>query len=573
MTTDALLVLQRSDVLHLIAHKARYEDTPMLFVDPGTLDAAVAAGFRRYEFRRIEPGADLPTSVYAEALARAARIDQQLTRVRRELFGEGLWTGWDQGQMYLFLQRALTMERIGQACAQAFPEKRLGLLRPDNPQLFNFDSFLSTAIVGADDARWQVVDRYEAGRFWSPLMLQLCFDFDAVAAAAAQGQAQVLTHIPTCFHDAPAFTAAIERRFEAGIDLPGLFCDVPVRRHAPPLLRPLQAVPAGQLPAACEAYAERARQLFEDELGPLVGTRTALRAQAQALAQRSRLQAVNFFGLRRALSGHRPHVVVADHDTGNNGPLFSLAAELGAPITVLPHSAYPTAALPHAQDVQAVELPGFGAPVRTVLGQVVARRVVDFRGRQPARPRTRARQLCLLLNTMQSEGISHIDLFGLMRFHKGLAQLCERHDVDLVVRLKPSTPALNVVAGALARPPEYFAQTMARPMNDVAADADVCVAWGEPTSGTLNFLDAGSLVLHVSEQHWAADYLITPPFVTDGLVPSLRLEPALAQLDALLGDEALFRRRLAEQAQAYARRCRATHEGIFCDDATATSGA
>lgn len=572
MTIDALLVLQRSDVVHLSTHAERYDDMPMLIVDPGILDAVVAAGFRRYEFRRIDPGADLVPSVYAEALSRAARIDQQLTRVRSELLGPGIWTGWDQSLFYLFFQRALTTERIGQACADTFPEARLGLLRPDNPQLFNLDSFLSPAIVSGDSARWHVVDRYEAGRSWNPLMLQMCFDFAGVAALAAQGNAQALTHIPTCFYDGKVFEEAVVRRFERSIDLPGVYCDVPVRRVAP-LVRLLETLPPQWRPPICEIYAERARQHFEAELSTLVPHRPALQAQALALARRSLIQVVNFMGLRQALAGNRPHFVVCDHDTGNNGPLFSLAAELGSAVTVLPHSAYPTSAQPHGERVEVVELPGFGTPVRTVLGQPIAKRAVAFRARAPAVERRRVRRLCLLLNTMQSDGISHIDLYGLIRFHKALERLCQRHAVELAVRLKPSTPALNVVASVLGRPAAYFMQTMAQPMGQLAAEADVCVAWGEPTSGTLGFLDAASLVLHVSEQHWVADYLITPPFVSDGLVPSLRIEPALAELDALLGNETLYRQRQAEQAEAYARRSRATHDGLFSENTTATSGA
>ena len=40
---DALVVLQRSDVDHLQAHAAEFAAVPLLFTDPGIMDAAVQA--------------------------------------------------------------------------------------------------------------------------------------------------------------------------------------------------------------------------------------------------------------------------------------------------------------------------------------------------------------------------------------------------------------------------------------------------------------------------------------------------------------------------------------------------
>lgn len=566
-----LFVLQRSDVIHMAAHAERYAGARMVFVDPGILDAAIGAGFRDYEFRRLDAGADIATAVYAEAQARAARIDQILTRERTRLFGRGQWAGWDQAHLYLFFQRALTIERIGQAAEAVFPEARLGLLRPANPQLFNFDSMLSTEIVAASSARWQIVDTYGAGRFWNPAMLEFGVDAEGVRAlAAALGRVDALTHIPTCFYDARTFAQAIADTFPASIDIPGLYCDVPVRRGDTLLLKPVDQI-AGSHRAACELYAERARRVFVDELASLVPNRVALDQQAGTLARRCLIQALNHHGLYAALQGQRPRVIVADHDTGNNGPLFSLAHALGSPVTVLPHSAYPTSPLPHAHAVEAVELPGFSPPVRTVLGQPVPRRAVAFRARPQPQPRPKARRVCLLLNTMQSEGLSYIDFFGLIGFYKGLRALCARHDRDLVVRLKPSTPALNVVAGAFGEPAGYFQRTMAQSLDAVAAEADICVAYGEPTSGTVTFLDAGSWVLHVGDQHWAADYVITPPYVSDGLVPSFGGAAALRELEAVLASNERYLDAQGRQARAYASRCRPTHDQLFPESVPARS--
>jgi hypothetical protein len=240
-----------------------------------------------------------------------------------------------------------------------------------------------------------------------------------------------------------------------------------------------------------------------------------------------------------------------------------VAAQLGSALTVLPHSGYTTSALPHGRQVTAVERLGFGAAVRTALGQPVPVRAVRYRSMLEPQPREAAARVCLLLNTMQSEGIGHVDFFPLVAFYKRLAALCEQHRADLRVRLKPSTPALSVVAAAFGQPPGWFQSTFQRPIEDVALEADLTLAYGEMTSGVATFLDAASLVLHVGEQLWPADTLISPPFIRDGLTPSMNGDAALADVQLLLADPELYRRRQAVQSVAYARRCRSAHDTLF----------
>ncbi|MBI3367675.1 MAG: hypothetical protein HY021_04245, partial [Burkholderiales bacterium] len=88
------------------------------------------------------------------------------------------------------------------------------------------------------------------------------------------------------------------------------------------------------------------------------------------------------------------------------------------------------------------------------------------------------------------------------------------------------------------------------------------VAFGEPTSATIAFFDAGSYLLHVSEQNWPADYVITTP-LKGALMPSMRCDEAIAQLDALMREPALYAQRRQAQADGYARRRQGAHESFF----------
>ena len=564
---DALLVLQRSDVTPLAARREELGTTKMLFVDPGTLDAAIQAGLGHYELRRLEISRDLPAEVYSEALNRATLIDRLLSAERSALWAAGVgddtpFTGWDQMLLYLSMQRAFMARAIGRCVARQFPESRIGLLRPDNAQLMHFDSMLSAEMALVDPTRLFFVDRYEGVRFHNPQITSLIWHPQALARQVQEQGADAVVHIPTCFYDAATYGAAIRQRFASILDLPGTYCDVPVHRPQP-LLTPMADLPPQAIDASALRYRERALAVFTDQLAAWIPHRAALHQQAELWAQRSQQQALNYLALRQALQGRQPHFVVCDHDTGMNGPLYSVAAQLGSRITVLPHSGYATSALPHARGVTAIERVGFGAGVRSALGQPVPVRAVRFRSKPEAQGREAASRVCLLLNTMQSEGIAHVDFFALVAFYKRLAALCSTHGADLQVRLKPSTPALNVVAGAFGQPPGWFQRCFGRPVEEVAVEADLTIAYGEMTSGVVTFLDAASLVLHVSEQHWPADTLITPPFIRDGLIASQGGEPALADVAVLLSDAVAYRSRQSRQSLAYARRGRAAHDTFF----------
>lgn len=559
---DALLVAQRSDVAHMAAHRERYADLPLLCVDPGILDTLIQAGFGNYQLRRLDVSRDMPARVYTETITRATLIDLALTRVRERLFGPGLFQGWDRNTLYLPLHVMMTAQALRPAIEAAIPEPRIGLLRPDNPLLFNFDSMVPVEVLAADARRWSVVDRYSAGRFWNPLLLQACFDFEGIAQAVAAGRAQAVTHLATCFYDAPAFTAAVGAAFAHNIDLPNVYCDVPVRRERM-LLKMADELEPGWIDPRCAEYRELARETFIQHLAELLPGRTALQQQADVLARRAWMQAVNYFGLQRALQGARPHFVVADHDNGWLGPLFTLAERMDCPVTVLPHSGYTNAALPHARRVTAVERAGFGANVRTLLGQPVATRAVHLRQPPQPQPRPQLRRICLLVNTMYADGHYRIDLFGLRELFHALRERAVAHDLDLAVRLKPSTPALNVVAGALGEPPEYFGRTTRAPIEQVAAETDLCIAHGELTTGAATFLDAASLVLHVSEEDWPTQLAPQAPFLHDRLVHSFRHDTLLALLDRYLAEPGLYQRHQQSQAGAYAQRHARAHDTIF----------
>lgn len=564
MKLDALLFLQQSDITAFSRNPAPYAGLKQIFLDPGLVEEAARQGLdpAGFEYRPIPVGRHFQARAATEAMHRAMAVDHALAAERSRLFGPGLFAGWDHVPLRFFFLRALVARYLGQACEGHFAETAVGLLRPRQPQQFYFDSYVSTDAFMAGRERWRVVGHYDDVAHFVPGATTACFDLPWLAEQAAAGQVQALVHLPTVYAHLQHYLGEIARRHPRVTELPSPFWDIPLTRERRPLL-PLAQLPAAWADERTAAYRERAAAVLDAALTDLLPQPEARRTQVALMAAHSQLQAVNYLGLCKALAGTQPHFIVTEHDTGAVGPLFSVAERLGSEITVLPHSSYPTQPLPHSVRVTAIERDGFASPVRSVWGERVRTRPIRLSPRRPMPDRSTVRTVCLLLNTMSSRGISHIDFIGMAQFHKALAALCQQHGARLLVRLKPGAACLPVVCGALGVEPEALQAVMAQPIGQLAEGTDLCISHGELTSGAIDFFEAGSYVLHVSEELRPNDLLNSSNLSTLHSLLSLHGPQALEQVGRLLAEPAHYGAQLARQRQEFSARLTATDGHLF----------
>ncbi len=554
MKVSSILFLQPSDLAHFAKVQDRYGGVRRLFIDPGLVEVAVREGVELDPLSFIPPEFDrhLQARVATEASARAAALDLALTRLRREVFGEGSFHGWDQGLLRQFFLRGTLFRELGLLCDAQFAPGPIGILRPQNPQLFYFDSFVTPDMFAATSSRWQVVESYETAALWRSDAYSRVFDIAAVKALALRG-IDCVTHLPATYRHMSECRQQIVDKFSSILDLPSEFWDIAISRSAE-FTRPASDLEPESAPLSCSMYRERARSVFERHLADFLPHDLGVRLQADLFARRSFVQAVNFNVLSNGLRGTKPHFVVTDHDTGNNGPIFTVAHGLGASITVIPHSSYVTGVLPHGERVEAIERDGFRTPVRTCLGERVHARGVRLGREVVRRPRTRVRKVCLLLNGMVTNGLFHLDLIGVMQCFAALKAICHEAGADLEVRLKPTASGVALVSGVLGVSVEELERTLQCSIEEVAESSDVCVSFGQPTSGMINFLAAGCFLVHVGRQFWPADAAWAPAFVGDGTVPSCLPDEGLALINEILGDPRAFQIRAERQAFRYQAR-------------------
>jgi hypothetical protein len=128
-----------------------------------------------------------------------------------------------------------------------------------------------------------------------------------------------------------------------------------------------------------------------------------------------------------------------------------------------------------------------------------------------------------------------------------------------------------MAASAFEMSAEALLADLRRPIEQVAEQTDLCIAYGEPTTAIIEFISRGSHLLHSSEQTWPSDYWIAPAFVADGTVCSRNDAATLAEVATLLADESLFRQRAQAQQQRYVQRLARADEALFVPAETAAS--
>ena len=390
-------------------------------------------------------------------------------------------------------------------------------------------------------------------------------DGPALRHAMRDQGVSLVTHVPTCFYDRTWLLDEVARAHPRSIDLPAPIWDVPLHRGAP-VLQPIDSAPPQAL-AQAQCYADRDVPVLLELLGDLLPLPHSRQRQLQAWADRCRWQALNYLALREGLAGCQPAFLLADQDVGLNGPLFSVAAALGSEITVVPHSGYSSMLTPHGRRVTVVDRAGWGTRCRTLLGQAVVMRAVRMRPPLPRRRPQQVRRLCLMLNSMQTEGLSYVDAPALAAFHRSLAGMCQSHGIELVLRAKPGAPALSVLAWLLGQPADDLVRHVRQPLPEMAADCELCVAFGEPTTGVAAFLETGSLVLHVCPQHWPTDFMVSLPLIHDGVIALLNPVDGLQHIQRLLADPLAFRDACERQASAFERRTQFAHDHLFAASA------
>jgi hypothetical protein len=560
--TDTILIFQHSDINAIKLDHRLQSYQHYLVLNPGLAEEAISIGLNGVEYLSIDVGRDFQARVQSEALALSSLIDQRLTREREAIFPGKYMTGWDIGVFYLGLTKLLVSRNLGHFIKQVIGNRKIGLILPSSTQQMYFDCLGAAALLQTAVGD-QIVCVYE----YNDVLYKRAEVYAGVLSGRVISnlleteKVSLITHLPTCFYDRNWLSAEVLRNHESTIDIPSQYWDVPInRRHN--IFVPIDSAPDADIDLALE-YGNRAAKVIKNTLQDVIGTSNWSQDQVSEWTHRCVWQVLNYLGLRQGLERRMPELLVADQDTGLNGPLYSIAHELETRITVFPHSCYPSIALPHGRNVTAIERSGFNTPVKSVNGQNINVKKVSFNAKSSKEKKSEINSICLLLNAMQTEGLSHVDLAAVGKFHNELKEFCQRRNIELLIRPKPSSAASNLLSTLFGVSAQQLQANCLIPLETLAKQSDLCIGFGEPSTALAVFLDHGCPAIQVNNEDWPTEITTCLPLISQKLVPLLEPVEALSLLASIAHDASVYPTLAERQIGIWEERQHCASESLF----------
>ena len=369
----------------------------------------------------------------------------------------------------------------------------------------------------------------------------------------ADNNETLLAHLPTCFYDIYYFNQEMQASGKQFLNLAARKFDMPVFAQRSLGLIALDEV-REQLGEErwrqAELFAETAALHLDKLLEPFIGTAAYRSRQVHWLAGNYKAQWVTYQLLQSYFAQTQPaKMLLSDHDMGLHGPLIAFARERQIPVVLLPHSKTSYECPYDYEQLVALTHPIQGAPIYGPSGKRVMSHLLDYPETLQAQTAVGGplQRVGLLLNALSYDGIycTNYDVYfdGIRR----IIQWSKDRNISLRIRCKPSYSVVGLLAlmGVDADP---LIRDYTMPLQEFAASCDICLMYGAPTSGAIDFLTTGAPLLNpapIRLTGWEASMMDV------AIVAREEIEDCLARLDSFCADPVNLHAFKREQFIAY----------------------
>jgi hypothetical protein len=536
---DVLVILNKEDLPSAKTLADRLDDYTVNIYDPILVDLATDCGLRNINF--IE-WAESPwfTEISQEAHLSAEKMESELAEALDDLpLGVSI-VSWQHLQWYYFFLQVQWYQKMWVTLLGGISCSMLHVFVCDKPQLYYFNSFLPSLLL-LREAQNQGIQfsAYSYGSRPDPDVLVpniLDTEFE-------NAEGSVLVHIPTCFYDVHHFNRELEATGKKITNFRSILFDVPVtaRRHIEfvPIQqgKPPSAQTVGEILTPATA---RIKAILLRTMQVVVGVGRFAENQADYVALRYLQQFFTFFRLKEQYAHSRPSkLVISDHDAGFHGPLFSLASHYGIPVVTLPHSKFTydfrhrhenITSLTHAIQVTEIHN-GYGRRVnRAPVAYPEAARI--------GQPQLRElRKIGILLNAISLNGVLSSNyakyVFGL----REIDRFCRSQQLAFEVRGKLGYTISILLQSAVGLEKTTIPPPAGKTLLEFAAECELCLMFGAPTSAMLEFLSLGVPVLNpITEELTPTQLAGTHP----DLIPIESVQETLARIAVFKKDPGML---------------------------------
>ena len=525
MRKEVILINQLSDIDAIVENIQLVKNRTPICFDPFVFENAWLKKLNTVELKKIKFNSNDQAKNVTESYSRASMLDIKLREIRAEIFKDIEHPGWDLDLFFMFFLTALTSKSFAKGVGSILNEyKSVAMVEPDFPMELYFDSKINTSIIKNLSDQIKILFKYNKGRQWRPDYNEWTFDFREIEGKILGGQIDALVHIPTCFHNREFFSNYIYKADQNIFELPSMLWDVPLRRKNPVRFIRWKTLVNLEEEVLIDEYANRSRKIIFENIYDVLKDEPLTKMQTEYFIERCKRQVATYILLKRCVSTS-PKIYLSDHNIGLNGPLLSLARLRDSEVIVFPHSSVTksNSFLPYHKKMLLLQGAGYGTNPLSICNQPI--KIAKHKElSQYAKyvKRERCSVVCLLLNSLYGAGQSYEDAISLRDLYKEMKTRCDESGVRLIVRAKPSGAPVNLLAQLLNIPLSEVIELASKPMEEIVTITDVCLMYGEPTSGLNLFLSSGAYTFASWSQsmpmkHWGGEFLRAGliPFVNE----------------------------------------------------------
>ena len=535
---NALIIVNAGDLPAAVALAGSLDDYHVYLFDPTLMEAVTASPLRnvhlmdshnRLEYAEIEKWAN----------DTAFATEQELQLVSSEVIADLSICSWQYLSFRYMFMAIRWYTSLWETALSDIPDSKFHIFVCDNPSHYYLPSFIPALLLLEHlTARGLKYSAFTYGKLPEDTdVIPDLLSFDKSA------QYDILTHLPTCFYDYAHFNEEIKLSGKSVINLRSQYWDTPIEAAKTIALTRIAGRSASFSAALgfdAELFSARLAETLDGLLKAFIKSPVYRKRQSQYFAELYKSQSITYFLLERYFSGKKPaKMLLSDHDAGFHGPIVSFAQKHNIPVLLVPHS----------KTYGNIEFEGsnIASCTHPIQGEIIAdRNGRRVRNHYLAYPEKFAgssamsagiKKIGLLLNGLSLNGILVSRYATYIGGLKRLAQWCRQNDIELSIRCRPGVSMMDLISGETGVPVEVLMDTVRKPLYDFAKELDLCLMYGTPTTGALDFLRNSIPILNPIPEDLPLSLLNT---VNSKVVPRASVGATIDLLETFIADDINF---------------------------------
>ncbi|TFW18191.1 hypothetical protein E4L96_13470 [Massilia arenosa] len=536
--TDVLVIATSHDIAVAEEHARTLDSYRVYFFDPTLVDAIAASTLRNAELLVWDECADYPALV-KEGHKRAFEFERELQQRVGSLLPPGVsLEGWQHLNYFYFFTAFDWYTGLWRAVLPRFAGMTVHVFVCDNPANFYWPSFVPALLLLQYLRTAQMPFKaltYGARADESDVVMHLCGE-----GVDVEGY-DVLTHLPTCFYDAPWFSQELKASGRRTLNVEPKYWSVPLETdHSLRMMRrgDQQLLCGGQ--PDIETIGRQLEGAIYQMLEPYLATRAYRLRQARHLASLYQSQLVNLYLLEQRFEKQYPRqFLLSDHDSGFHGPLIAFAEKRGIPVLMLPHAKTSDDTEFTYRGITMLTHPMQGGALYDGARRQVKQGTLCYPenwGAETAAPGP-LKRVGLLLNGLSLNGIQCTPWETYLSGIVEMDRWCKENGIELSIRCRQGQSLIELLHGAIGIDKDSLRASIGGSLSMFAQSVDLCLMYDAPTNADIEFLRTQVPILNPVPAPLTKAEAAT---ADAAIVPRDSVAGVLAMLDDFVSDPTAF---------------------------------